>query len=75
MMYMGVKPLIIFHWIGEGGRNCLENAFPIVDFDEMCEKISVKTGISLEDVITVLDAESEYLVSLGIVAVEDHPSE
>ena len=75
MMYMGVKPLIIFRWIGEGGRNRLENAFPIVDFDEMCEKISVKTGISLEDVITVLDAESEYLASLGIVAVEDHPSE
>ena len=47
----------------------MENNFPIVDFDEMCEKISVKTGISLEDVITVLDAESEYLASLGIVAV------
>lgn len=53
----------------------MENNFPIVDFDEMCKKISVKTGISLEDVITVLDAESEYLASLGIVAVEDHPSE
>ena len=53
----------------------MENNFPSVDFDEMCEKISVKTGISLEDVITVLDAESEYLASLGIVAVEDHPSE
>ena len=54
---------------------CLENDFPIVDFDEMCEKISVKTGISIENVITVLDAESDYLASLGLISVEDYPKD
>lgn len=53
----------------------MENNFPIVDFDEMCEKISVKTRISIEDVIAVLDAESDYLASLGIISVEEHPGE
>lgn len=53
----------------------MENNFPIVDFDEMCEKISVNTRISIEDVIAVLDAESDYLASLGIISVEEHPGE
>ena len=53
----------------------MENDFPIVDFDEMCEKISVKTGISIENVITVLDAESDYLASLGLISVEDYPKD
>ena len=75
MMCTGVKPLIIFHWIDEGGRSCLESNFPIVDFDEMAEKISVKTGISIENVIAVLDAESDYLASLGLISVEEHPGE
>lgn len=53
----------------------MENNFPIVDFDEMAEKISVGTGISIENVFAVLDAESEYLASLGLISVEEHPSE
>ena len=53
----------------------MENNVPIVDYDEMCEKISVKTGISLETVIAVLDAESEFLAELGIISVENPTEE
>ena len=46
----------------------MDNNVPIIDFDEMAEKISVKTGVSIENVISVLDAESEILVSLGLIS-------
>lgn len=48
----------------------MDNNFPIIDFDEMCEKISVKTGVSIENVISVLDAESEFLASIGLISAE-----
>lgn len=53
----------------------MENNFPIVDFDEMAEKISTETGISIENVIAVLDTESDYLASLGLISIQEHPGE
>ena len=39
----------------------------VVDFMEMAEEISEKSGVALDVVISVLEGESDYLTKLGII--------
>lgn len=44
----------------------------VVDFNEMAQEISEKSGIDLDVVVKVLEAEADYLTKLGIIeAAED----
>lgn len=43
---------------------------PVVDYDECFEFIEEKTGISRKTIEKVIDAETEYLISLGIITTE-----
>lgn len=43
---------------------------PMISFDDMVKHISEKHNIPEDTVQTVLDAEAEYLMELGIIETE-----
>lgn len=43
---------------------------PVVDYEKCFEFISEKTGVDKETVMKVVDAETEYLISIGVIETE-----
>lgn len=49
----------------------MNNKEPIqVDYEKCFDFITEKTGIDKEVVIKVIDAETDYLVSIGVITLE-----
>lgn len=49
----------------------MNNDMPIIEYDKTLEYIIAKTGFTSDIVEKVLDAESEYMIELGIIAFEE----
>lgn len=45
---------------------------PVVDYDECFEFIEKKTGINRKTIEKVIDAETEYLINIGIITTEEN---
>ncbi len=50
-----------------GNENLKENQEPIYDYEECANMIQDKTGLSMQVIANVLNAEIDYMKSIGII--------